>query len=129
MLSSRDLVFVLAPAIVYRLRAKSPWLAARCDGWRVWAAVVFVAVALRVAVAYALGEPLVTRALAVDGIIAGLAAAGLTTGAQAAGKPLLDVLRGAVPAEPTPENSGAREVTEQDVGGGWGPGPSDKGAP
>ena len=96
MLSPSQTVFLLAPAIVYRLRARSAWAREHIDGWRVWLAVIVVAWGLRLALAYTTGEPVFSRAIVTDGIVAGLVAASLTTGAQAAGKPLLEVLRGVI---------------------------------
>ncbi len=96
MLSPSQTVFLLAPAIVYRLRARSAWAREHIDGWRVWLAVIVVAWGLRLALAYTTGEPVFSRAIITEGIVAGLVAASLTTGAQAAGKPLLEVLRGVI---------------------------------
>lgn len=136
MLSPSQTVFLLAPAIVYRLRARSAWVREHLDGWLVWLAVVVVAWGLRLALAYTTGEPVFSRAIIAEGIIAGLSAAALTTGAQAAGKPLLEVLRAAaqkagvelpeVPSAPettaappdvTPQTSGVPRAADLDFTG------------
>ena len=136
LLSPSQTVFLLAPAIVYRLRARSEWAQKNIDGWLVWLAVIVVAWGLRLALAYTTGEPVFSRAVITEGIVAGLVAASLTTGAQAAGKPLLEVLRGilvdktgivvpdvasapeTIPAPPqlTPDTAGTPRTADLDWG-------------
>ena len=133
LLPPSQIAFLLAPAIVYRLRARSEWARKNIDGWLVWVAVIVVAWGLRLALAYTTGEPVLSRAVVTEGVIAGLVAASLTTGAQAAGKPLLDVLRGVlvdktgidvpapvetIPAPPplTPDTAGTARTADLDWG-------------